>query len=143
MFEKIGKIMLFLCCPLLSLKFSSTRNILRVMVLTRLIFLLLIFFLFYYITTYSENLSALVIFGAGLPLFILWLDREYYSLKSSFYLKGLDLRVGDKIGFLIGDKREEGELSKMYLDMFEFRLNNGTLRISQWSYFEKNRPYFL
>ncbi len=131
MFEKIGNIMLFLCCTFLFLEFSSTQNILRAMVLTRVIFWSLILFLFYYITTHLENPSPWVLLVAGLALFPLWLYREDFSLKSSSYVKGLDLYVGDKIGFLIGDKREEGEITKMYLDMFEFTLNNGTLRIAR------------
>jgi len=143
MFEKIANIIIFFCCPFLNFKFSSTQNILRVMALTRLIFWSLILFLFYYITTHLENPSPWVLLGAGLALFPLWLDREDFSLKSSSYVKGLDLYVGDKIGFLMGDKREEGELTKMYIDMFEFTLNNGKLRIARWSYFEENRPYFL
>jgi len=136
------KIVFFLCCPLLSLEFRSTRTILVVMFLTRVIFWWLILFLLFYMTHF-ENPSVFVILGVGVPLFTLWLDREYYGSKASSYLQGLNLDVGDKIGIFVNNEQEEGELTKMYMDVFEFKLNNGKLRIASWSFFEEHQYYLI
>jgi len=89
-----------------------------------------------------DNFS-LFIGGICLYLFYLWDKREKPKDEERFFLKIINLYVGDKISLHLKKREKDGELIELSIHSFKMKLDDESIFSAPWSTLKDNKFYLI
>jgi len=86
---------------------------------------------------------SLFIGGIFLYLFYLWDKRENLKYEERYFLKTINLNLGDKISLHLEKIEKDGELIELGIDGFKMKLDDDSIFLASWSTLRDNKFYFI
>ena len=78
-----------------------------------------------------------------LYLFYLWDKREKLKDKERFFLRNINLYLGDKISLHLKKREKDGELIELGIDGFKMKLDDDSIFSAPWSTLKDNKFDFI